>query len=70
MTTEARNIDCMDRGTARMFADSTDHESLAEYATTMIDAVNHRLAGRIVEAMDCEKVMDAIYHTLPVHLRW
>lgn len=71
MTTETPNLDAMTKGDLHAFCmNLTRPAALRDYAYTKLLAMEHRLKGRIQDAMRVEAMLDNMYAMLPRGMRW
>lgn len=71
MTTETPNLDAMSKGELMALAmDLSRPAALRDYAYTKLLAMEHRLRGRIQDALRVEAMLDNMYAMLPRGMRW
>lgn len=69
--TEPINLDCETDDTLREVISSGDAPPrIRDYASRVLDARAHRLAGHIQSALDVERILDRLYLRIPENLRW
>ena len=68
---DAPNLDCMTATDLHAYCQEQSNPApLREYAAIKARAIDARLAGRIPQALQWEKALDALYQQLPSSLRW
>lgn len=71
MTAETPNLDAMSKGELMALAmDLSRPAALRDYAYTRLLAMEHRVKGRIEDALRVEAVLEDMYAMLPRGMRW
>lgn len=71
MTAETPNLDAMTKGELMALAmNLTRPAAIRDYAYTRLLAMEHRVKGRIEDALRIEAVLEDMYAMLPRGMRW